>query len=200
MFASQGVVMTPAIKSDYLAYNQILWTDYEEGKLDREELLAKRFTYIFGKLGMTCDGLEMDHLFRSNLNEEAELLVGVKEVLDKLKGRYPLFIVTNGVADTQKSRLTKSKLMDYFDGIFISEETGYQKPMPEFFDYVFERVPELDPTKCLIIGDSLSADIKGGQMAGMATCWLNPAREDHNLAESPTYEIGDIKELLTILK
>lgn len=199
MFASQGVEMTAAIKSDYLNYNQKLWTDYEEGKIAREALLAERFTYIFGKLNIVCDGLAMDHIFRSYLNEEAELLEGAREVLESLQINYPLYIVTNGVAETQKRRLSKSDLTPYFTDIFISEETGYQKPMPEFFDYVFEKTPDLEPTQCLIIGDSLSADIKGGQLAGMATCWLNPGKQPIDLTVAPTYEIKSIKDILKIL-
>lgn len=199
MFASQGVEMTSAIKSDYLNYNQKLWTDYEEGKIAREALLAERFTYIFGKLNIVCDGLAMDRIFRNYLNEEAELLEGAREVLESLQINYPLYIVTNGVAETQKRRLSKSDLTSYFTDIFISEETGYQKPMPEFFDYVFEKTPDLEPTQCLIIGDSLSADIKGGQLAGMATCWLNPAKQPIDLTVAPTYEIQSIKDLLKIL-
>lgn len=199
MFASQGVTMTPAIKADYLAYNHKLWQDYESGKIAREDLLAKRFTYIFGELGIACDGIEMDQLFRGNLNEEADLLPGAEQVLTALSKTHPLYIVTNGVAETQKRRLEKADLGRFFEDVFISEETGYQKPMPEFFDFVLQRIPGIEPSEMLIIGDSLSADIKGGQLAGLATCWVNPEGLPNTLEEAPTYEIKELSELLKLI-
>lgn len=200
MFADQGIKMTPVIKADYLSYNQKLWSAYEAGRLRRDVLLGQRFTYIFDKLGLTRDGAAMDRLFRSYLDEEAELLPGASLVLSELSQRYPMYIVTNGVAETQMHRLKKAELLGYFSEVFISEHTGYQKPMPEFFDVVFQRLDGIEPSEMLIIGDSLTADIQGGQQAGIATCWVNPEGVSHGLEIPPMYEIKALSELLSIIK
>lgn len=199
-FASQGIIMTEEIKKDYLAYNQKLWQDYEVGKIAKDVLLAERFTFIFNQLGVACDDHEMDRIFRGYLNAEADLLDDVFEVLTLLSASYSMYIVTNGVSETQKKRLEKAELTGFFKEIFISEEVGYQKPMTEFFDIIFTKLPTLQRENCLIIGDSLSADIKGGQLSGLDTCWGNPSDLPSSLEQKPTYQIRELKELLMILK
>ncbi|QIL45778.1 noncanonical pyrimidine nucleotidase, YjjG family [Vagococcus coleopterorum] len=199
LFADQGVVFTSELKEVYQEKNHQLWSALEAGKISRNDVLGGRFESIFDYLGMKKDGLEMDQLFRQYLNQEAEYLPGAEKVLATLQDKYELYIVTNGVADTQKSRLTKAGMYPYVKDVFISEETGYQKPMTEFFDYVFDRVPHVKPSECLIVGDSLSADIKGGLLYGIDTCWLNPDQKVNTLSQEPTYQIRDISEVLTIL-
>jgi 2-haloacid dehalogenase len=71
--------------------------------------------------------------------------------------------------------------------------------MKEFFDYVFARISNFDPQQALIIGDSLSSDIKGGQLAGMDTCWFNPMGQENDTDIIPTYEIRKLQELYQIL-
>src|SRR5690606_32564259 len=112
---------------------------------------------------------------------------------------FQLYIVTNGVPETQYKRLKNAKLDHYFKHIFVSVEIGYQKPMKEFFDYVFERIPDVKLEETLIIGDSLSSDIQGGINAGIDTCWFNRNRKQNQSPFKPTYEIHDLKELYSII-
>lgn len=86
-----------------------------------------------------------------------------------------------------------------FKGIFVSEDTGFQKPMKEYFDYVFERIPHFSVDQGLIIGDSLTADIKGGRLAGLDTCWMNPDMSANDTDIEPTYQIQRLNELQHIL-
>lgn len=184
---------------EYKRINQGLWGLYEQGKLERSILLAKRFEDFFTLFGKTVDGHKMDQQFRAHLEEGRFLIEGSQELLEELQATHDLYAVTNGVAKTQRRRLQDSGLLPYFKGVFISEDTGYQKPMRGYFDYVFERIPAFEPEQALIIGDSLSSDITGGHMAGIDSCWFNPEKLDNPLTVEPTYEIAHLSELPGIL-
>ncbi|MFR8531450.1 MAG: HAD-IA family hydrolase, partial [Anaeromassilibacillus sp.] len=112
--------------------------------------------------------------YQEELGRGAFLLPGAEEVCAYCARFCDLYIVTNGVSRTQYSRLHDSGLDRYMKGIFVSEDAGYQKPMKEYFDYVFARIPGFQAEKTLIVGDSLSSDIRGGNNAGIDTCWYCP--------------------------
>lgn len=183
----------------YSKINQRFWNLFEKGKIDRNTVLTQRFEDFFGIHGQTVDGAEMDHRFRSHLEEGHFLIEGSMELLDELKQSFELYAVTNGVSKTQYRRLTDSGLMPYFKNIFVSEDTGYQKPMPEYFDYVFHRIPNFSHSNALIIGDSLTSDITGGNVAGIDSCWFNPDKKSNLLTIKPTYQIQRLSELHAIL-
>lgn len=199
LFISQGVDLTPDIRQRYETKNTALWHAFEKGELAKERVLADRFTYIFNECGLVKDGAEMDRIFREYLKEEAILLEGAFEMVAELSESHQLYVVTNGVSTTQYRRLEKSELKPYFNDIFVSEDTGYQKPMPEFFNYAFERIEQFNPAKTMIIGDSLIADIQGGNNAGIASCWYNPDRLNRHADIIPTYEIQELSQLRDIV-
>ena len=120
-------------------------------------------------------------------------------MVQTLSKTHNLYIVTNGVASTQQIRIGDSGLQPYFKDIFISELLGSQKPQKEFFDHCFERIPDFDPSLALIIGDSLTSDIKGGNNAGIETCWFNPDGEENNTDAKVDYEIKSLKALYSLL-
>lgn len=183
----------------YSKINQRFWNLHEKGKIERNKLLSQRFEDFFGIHGQIVDGTEMDHRFRSHLEEGLFLIEGCVELLDELKQSFELYTVTNGVSKTQYRRLTDSGLLPYFKNIFVSEDTGYQKPMPEYFHYVFNRIPAFSHSNALIIGDSLTSDITGGNRAGIDSCWFNPDRQENFLNIEPTYQIQRLSELHKIL-
>ncbi|MBP1044373.1 YjjG family noncanonical pyrimidine nucleotidase [Vagococcus sp. BWB3-3] len=199
LFISQGVTLTPEIRQRYEVKNAALWHAFEKGELAKEQVLADRFTYIFNECGVKRDGREMDQIFRGYLKEEAILLDGAFDIIAELSRTHQLYVVTNGVSATQYRRLEKSKLAPYFNEIFVSEDTGYQKPMPEFFQHAFERMTSFNPAKTLIIGDSLIADIQGGNQAGIDSCWYNPQGVANQQAILPTYEIQQLSQLREIV-
>lgn len=184
---------------EYHRINKECWEALEEGRMERARVLTARFERFFGNHGVTVRGEEAEAVYRRFLDEGAYLLPHALEVLDYLKDRYELYIVTNGTARTQHLRLAASGLQPYFKDIFISEETGSQKPQKEFFDRCFARIPGADPARMLIIGDSLSSDIQGGVNAGIDTCWLNPHGEENCRSLPLTWEITQLEELKTIL-
>ncbi|WP_282938615.1 YjjG family noncanonical pyrimidine nucleotidase [Paenibacillus sp. RC67] len=199
LFEDQQVPLTAAIEAHYKQINQGLWKSFEEGKIDREEVLNTRHSLLFREYGHEVDGIMLEQKYRSYLEEGHEHVLGAFELISALQDKYDLYIVTNGVSKTQIKRLRDSGLYPLFKNVFVSEDTGYQKPMKEYFDHVFARIPGFAVDKGLIIGDSLSADIKGGQLAGLDTCWFNPAKKPNDTEIAPIYEIQKLDELYRIL-
>ena len=115
------------------------------------------------------------------------------------KGQYTIVAVTNGTKIAQEKKLRLSGLDKIFDRIFISEDVGWEKPNKEFFDYVFEKLNITDKSEAIIIGDSLTGDIKGGYMAGIDTCWYNPNHKPNTLNIPITYEIDKIGKITDIV-
>ena len=124
------------------------------------------------------------------------LCEGAKETLDALVRKYELCVATNGMTEMQYGRL--SELAKYFKGIYISEEMGVIKPLPAFFDRILEEM-RVKREECLMVGDSLSSDVRGANLSGIDSCWLNRRGERNETEIKPTYEVKSLKELLTIL-
>ncbi|MFP7494542.1 YjjG family noncanonical pyrimidine nucleotidase [Terribacillus saccharophilus] len=200
LFQQNGLPIDEAAMTAYRTINQRLWHAFEQGEIDRDTVVSSRFTEFFALYDRQVEGAELDAAYRELLSHGKHMIAGAADVLEKLSRDYPLYIVTNGVSETQFRRLKATGLLPFFQSVFVSEDTGFQKPMAGFFDYVFERVPGIEPERSLIIGDSLAADIQGGNIAGMDTCWFNPGRLPNHLPLNPDYEITKLTELLNILK
>ncbi|MGX6961618.1 YjjG family noncanonical pyrimidine nucleotidase [Vagococcus xieshaowenii] len=177
--------------------NKALWLALEQGKVERDYVLSQRFVELFQQLDLEVDGKAMDQMFRSFLTEEIFFMPNAKKVLDQLKKEKQLYVVTNGVAVTQKKRIQKAGLEAYFNEIFISEEIGYQKPSPLFFKHVLGSIEEKDLQDILMIGDSLSADILGGNQVGIDTCWYSNEKVGKKI--QPTYHIQQLDELIMLV-
>lgn len=199
LFEDQQVPLTEEMEAHYKRINQGLWRSFEEGKIDLEEVLNSRHALLFREYGYEVDGMVMERKYRGYLEEGHEQVLGALELITALHDKYDLYIVTNGVSKTQIKRLHDSGLFPLFKNVFVSEDTGYKKPMKEYFDYVFARIPDFSVEHGLIIGDSLTADIKGGQLAGLDTCWFNPDKKSNDTSIIPTYEIQELDELFRIL-
>ncbi|WP_232698777.1 YjjG family noncanonical pyrimidine nucleotidase [Brevibacillus daliensis] len=199
LFEDQKIPLSTELEAHYKKINQGLWKSFEEGNLDRDEVVNTRFSILFKEYGHEVDGILLEKKYRSYLEEGHQLVNGAFELITALQNKYDLYIVTNGVSKTQDKRLRDSKLHPLFKDIFVSEDTGYQKPMKEYFDYIFARIPNFSAEQGLIIGDSLSADITGGQLAGLDTCWVNPDMKPNDTDIVPTYQIQRLDELYRIL-
>ncbi|MCU9613250.1 YjjG family noncanonical pyrimidine nucleotidase [Caldibacillus lycopersici] len=200
LFEGENLQLTPEVEAQYKKINSGLWKSFEEGKIDQDEVVNTRFSKFFKEYGKEVDGVLFETNYRSFLSEGSQLMEGALELINKLHAEYDLYIVTNGVAETQYKRLKKAGLDSLFKGVFISQEVGYQKPRKEFFDHVLANIPNVSTNQLLIIGDSLSADIKGGNMAGIDTCWFNPERKQNSTDIEPTYEIHKLTDLYPILE
>ncbi len=198
-FLQHGYTLTEEIHKIYERINVDLWKKYELGLMDRRTVIYSRFGLLFQEIGINIDGVVFEDVYQELLGQQHILLPHAKEVIEYLHAKYKLYIVTNGVTATQLRRLKDSGIEDYMEGIFVSEATGYQKPRKEFFDYCFERIPEFEAERSLIIGDSLSSDIKGGNNAGIMTCWYNPLRLKREADIKVDYEIRSLTELYQFL-
>lgn len=198
-FQKANLPFTEDMRAFYLEMNGALWESYERGEISRDTVLFTRFGKLFAHFGIEADGVAMEHIYRQELDKGHDLMPYAKAVISNLSKQYPLYIITNGTAQTQHRRLQDSGLKPYFQALFISEEIGSRKPMPEFFRYCLEQLPHLTPADILIIGDSLSSDILGGNLSGIDTCWMNPEQQTNTTTAIPTYEIQSLRMLYDIL-
>ena len=200
VFNSYGIEDNEEIFNRYIEINNKLWRSFELGEIAKEDILNSRFTILFQELCLDKDGIKCNSDYLEALGRGDFLLDGAIEACKYLSEYCDLYIVTNGVSKTQHSRIDNSPLMKYIKGVFVSEEIGYQKPRKEYFDYVFDAIGEVDKSRVLIVGDSLSSDILGGINAGIATCWFNPDKKENNLRIKADYEIRNLQELYLIIE
>lgn len=179
--------------------NEKYWRLYEHGKITREQLRKGRCKEFFKAINACCDQKKFDDIYLENLGYCPFLFDGAEKLCNALSKRYKLAIVTNGIASMQKKRIKRSSVNVFFEHIFISEDAGYQKPDARFFDYALSFYPDLKREEILIIGDSLTADIKGGSNAGIATCWLNRDGKTADGEYKIDYEVRSYDELERLL-
>lgn len=197
-----GIEQSPENIKAYKEINVSLWKALERGEIDKPTLKQIRFRLFFEKIGYvtTEDPFKINEEYLSELSGGGNLADGAKELVESLKEQgYDLYIVTNGIADTQRKRLTKSGILPYFTDIFVSETIGCQKPVKEYFDYVLSHIKEKDISKVILIGDSLTSDIKGAENAGIACAWLRHNRSADYSSYSPDFIIDSIKEVQSLL-
>lgn len=199
VFLAQGFSFDDTVYRTYHKINDDLWKQFERGEITKPQLLSTRFATLLKALSLSADPAPFQALYQQALGEGGFTIDGARELLESLAPACRLYLITNGVSKTQHSRMARSGLREYFLELFVSEDTGYQKPLREFFDYVARHIPRYDPKTTLVVGDSLSSDIAGGQNAGLDTCWYNPARAQNTTALIPTFEIEKLSQLLPIV-
>jgi len=196
-----GIVPTDALVARYHTINRECWEAFERGDIPKSEIFERRYPLFFAELGITVDAAAVEDLYRQELDACAATISGALEICEYLSQKYDLYIITNGVSQTQYTRLHDSGLDQYFRDVFVSEDAGSQKPQKEYFDYCLARIREKDLNRMLVIGDSLTSDIQGGINAGIATCWVNIT--DAHLAGAtltrPDFEIYSLPELRKFL-
>lgn len=188
------------IRQTYRKINIGLWEEYEKGEISKDTVLHTRFEKLFSLLGMKVRGEEIEIEFREKLGECSVMIKDAYKICEELYKTCNLYIISNGVTETQIKRLQEAGLDKFMKKIYISEQVGYQKPRIEFFKEIQKDVPELNETNTLIIGDSLTSDMKLGENAGIDTCWFNPHKKENKSNIKVTYEIKELSELLDIIK
>ncbi len=177
-FADFDIEPSDDLVRSYSQINDSLWKMLERGEIEKSVLLYRRFELFCEKHGFVRDSKAMAKKYMKELSDQAYFLDGAKELCASLSGKLRMYIVTNGVDFIQRNRYKKSGLDEYFEDMFISGEIGYEKPSVKYFDAVSEKIPNFSKENTLIVGDSLTSDIRGGINYSLDTCWYNPSGKD----------------------
>ena len=200
-FASHGLgECSDEMLKRYSVINRKYWEALEKGELTKPQVLVGRFREFFEKEGLPVDKAE-------SVNAQYQVLLGDTvvfcddgyELVNKFKNQVKQVAVTNGTKIAQDKKLVKSNLIELLDDVFISDVLGVEKPNKEFFDIVFERIGVFKIDEILIVGDSLTSDIRGGNNAGILTCWYNPKKLENTIGVHVDYEISNLWEIEQIL-
>ena len=178
--------------------NMDLWSRYDKGLIPREVIRKDRFATILARFGTEDRQLseKLSDAYVERSPQKGNLITDAIMILDYLKPKYPLFIVTNGFEEVQYTKVKSSGIEPYFKEIVISDRVGHKKPSREIFDYVANE-HGLQHQSLLMIGDNLLTDIAGARNAGIDSVFFNPYKNPHQ--EQVTYEIRELKELRNIL-
>lgn len=183
-------------------YNDInakIWKELEKGNITADELRTARFNLLFDRIKINFDSGIFSDVYLEILSRADFLIKGAEEIISELYGKYRLAIITNGLKDVQYPRFNRSPIREYFREIIISEEAGASKPNNEIFNYAFRKMKHQNRKSVLIVGDSLTSDIKGGISFGIDTCWYNPFNIMNDNHLKPKYEIRNLLDLREIL-
>lgn len=189
-----------AVLARYHTINAAQWALLEEKKLTRDQVLVGRFDILFGELGLRRPALETCRRYEEHLAEGHWFVPGAEALLEELAPRYELYLASNGSAAVQSRRLESAGIARYFRGIFVSERIGADKPSAAFFERCFAAIPGFCRETALMVGDSLTSDIRGGANAGLRTCWFNPRGRAGRGDIRPDYEIRVLEELPPLLR
>ena len=200
LLKEEGVKDIQAYKDYYVPMNKTLWKDLELKKITKQELVNTRFSRLFAHFGIEKDGAYLAERYQFFLSKQGQIFPGVEDLLKKLIHQgYELYAATNGITYIQTGRLEQSGIAPFFKEIFISEQLHTQKPDAAFYEKIGNRIPNFDKHHALMIGDSLTADIQGGNNAGIDTIWYNPHHLENKTQAQPTYVVDSYQALLEIL-
>lgn len=200
-FASHGLgECSDEMLKRYSVINRKYWEALEKGELTKPQVLVGRFREFFEKEGLPVEKAEaVNDEYQSRLGETVVFCDNGYELVEKLKGHVKQVAVTNGTKVAQDKKLAKSNLIELLDDVFISDVLGVEKPNVGFFDIVFDRIGDYNKEEVLIVGDSLTSDIRGGNNAGILTCWYNPKKLENTIGVHVDYEITNLWEIEQIL-
>lgn len=198
LFQQHGYTFSDELFQLYNSVNKQLWANYENGDILLDDVLNSRFSETMLRMGKVVDGTQWENIYRELLGNGSQLIEGALEVCRNLSVSHRLIVITNGIAKTQIKRMKQSGLYEFFEAIFDSQSIGFQKPSKEFFNHVISHTKDFNKKEALIIGDSLSTDIKGGLQSGIDTCWFNRKSRKCSTEIRSTYTVTSLIELYDI--
>ena len=197
--AARGLPTDSRTVSLYSAINDRHWKALERGELTRGQVLRGRYAEFLAHYGIEGDPDAINAHYLTALSACDILFDDSMEALAKLVKDYRLYFITNGNAMVQRGRFSKSPVMQYIDDFFISGEIGYEKPDIRYFEAVFPRIPDFDPEKALVVGDSPTSDLAGAIRAGLDCCYVNRRGKALPPHITPTYQVPDLASLVDLL-
>ena len=198
--AAMGIQPTDELLKRYHEINEDQWRLFELGELEREQVKVRRYELLFDEMGLGASPWETAKVYEGLLGIGHYFMDGAVELLETLSGEYRLYLATNGTSKVQKSRISSSDISKYFHGIYISEDVGYNKPDIRYFEACFKDIPSFIREETVMIGDSLTSDIKGGINAGIKTVWFNYEGKSRDDSIVPDYEVHSLDEIPALVK
>ena len=198
-FDKYMISLTPDHYKRYKEINHALWVSLEKGEIKSEDLVVSRWATFIEEYGLKADPEVINNSYFDHLAYNPIYVKGAKENVEKLSARYKLCLVTNGLPEVQIPRLRLTGLDKYFQHIVISDKIGYAKPDKAFFDHCHALTNEPLHDMVLVIGDTLTSDIKGGKDYGYHTCWYNYNGQENNTEYHPDYTVNSHLELSELL-
>lgn len=195
-----GITPDEKTSERYSKINKSQWELLEKKLKTREEVLVDRFTIFFSEIGADIDGRKAREIYEYRLGCGHYFIDGAEKLLESLYGKYELYLASNGTESVQTRRIASSGIEKYFNGIFISQSLGADKPSPEYFDACFSRIPNFSKENAIIIGDSITSDILGGKNAKIKTCLFNPKGKENLTDVKPDFEIRSLSEIPMLLE
>ena len=194
----KGINDVDVFIDNYKMHNERLWELYRDGKVEKDVLRSSRFKLTLQDFGIDDDRLasELGDQYIQKCPLKTHVFPFTYEVLDYLKEKYHLHIITNGFEEVQYVKLEQSKLLHYFEQIVTSEQVGFKKPNPEIFRHALVKA-FCKPDESIMIGDDLPVDILGAKAMGMHQVYFNPEKTAHQ--ESIDFEISCLSQLQELL-
>jgi 2-haloacid dehalogenase len=195
-----GAEASEAVHRTYRRINADYWRRFENGTVTAADLRSGRFADLAAEIGLDIAGEQMSSRYLRHLGQASFLIDGAQSVVEELSRRgFLLGLITNGLEDVQKSRLSLSPIAEYFSSVTISDEVGAKKPDPKIFEIAFSRSGNPDKSRSLVVGDSLTSDMAGGRNFGIATCWYNPEGNPAPQDSPPDYEISALHHIFDLM-
>lgn len=190
---------TPQLLECYSAINDALWKLLEKGGITQKELRVRRFEQFLQAAGWQADAAHIAEVFADALGAQAIPLPGAEDAVRRWSEILPVVIVTNGISAIQRGRMSRSPVREFIHGMIVSEEVGAAKPDPKMLFMAMEAAGVSDPARALVLGDSLTSDMRGAVNAGIDACWYNPHGKENTPGLPIRYEIRSLDEVDDIL-
>lgn len=191
---------TDAMLQRYSKINKGYWEQLERGEISKKQALVGRFQDFFAREGLdTALAREFNEAYQLSLGDTIVFRDDSLNIVKSLRGKVKQYVVSNGTVVAQTKKLQVSGLGELMEGIFLSEQLGVEKPNVRFFDQVFARIGEVNRDEVMIVGDSLTSDIRGGNNAGIRTCWYNPFHEPAPGEYRIDAEIASLQEIYGLI-
>lgn len=200
VFKKHGINSDEETVKMYSAINNSCWKRFEKGEITRDEIYTERFNILGERLEISFNVEKVSECYFATLSKCGPIFPEAFDLLDKLRKKgYVMAAVTNGALVSQTGRIVVSGIAGFFNGgIYISEVVGYKKPQREYFDFVLKALGDPPKDQVLVLGDSVSGDIKGAVGAGLDCCLVNLRGTEPQVDTKPTYTVTALSDIPNI--
>jgi len=196
-----GLPVHEMVIARYQEINLHYWGLYNDGEIRNDQINELRWRHWLDEVGQS-EKVAADTLaeyYAQSLSEQCELEDGAQELISYLTNKLPVHVITNGFPSSQKHRWRKAGWENKLHGITVSAVVGVQKPAAEIFNLAMAAVGVTDPSRCLMIGDSLEADVKGPQDIGMKACWYQRKGAENKSEIQPDFIAAHLNDIHDIV-